>query len=374
MIARGRVPCLSMASPTTQEDSRRFRRRTLVVAGVLVATAAVLWLVFRLRGILFMVFVSVFVAVAIEPPVHYLEKRGWRRGAATGVVFLAAFALVVVFLVALVPLFVEQANQFVTAVPGYVETVARFLEDTFGVQLSDLEIAEEGQNLADIIGSAGGTLVGGVIGLTTGVFSFLFFASTVAIFSFYMVAELPKLQHTVLSFMPPEQQRDALHVWDIAVEKMGGYIYSRLILAILSGLLSTVVLTVLEVPFAFSLGIWVGVLSQFIPVIGTYLAAVLPAVVAFSANGPTNALWVIIYFVAYQQLENYLVAPRITRRTMEIHPAVSIAAILIGGSLLGGIGIVLALPMTGIIQALISESSTYRHEVVSRAAEPAPDT
>jgi predicted PurR-regulated permease PerM len=363
-----------MASPTTREDSRRFRRRTLVVAGVLVATAAVLWLVFRLRSILFMVFVSVFVAVAIEPPVHYLEKRSWRRGAATGVVFLAAFALVVVFLVALVPLFVEQVNQLVTAVPGYVETVAQFLEDTFGVQLSDLEIAEEGQNLADIIGTAGGTLVGGVIGLTTGVFSFLFFASTVAIFSFYMVAELPKLQHTVLSFMPPEQQRDARHVWDIAVEKMGGYIYSRLILAILSGLLSTVVLTVLEVPFAFSLGIWVGVLSQFIPVIGTYLAAVLPVVVAFSANGPTNALWVIIYFIAYQQLENFLVAPRITRRTMEIHPAVSIAAILVGGSLLGGIGIVLALPMTGIIQALISESSTYRHEVVSGAAEPAPDT
>ncbi|MEX1124424.1 MAG: AI-2E family transporter, partial [Acidimicrobiia bacterium] len=337
-----------MASSSERADSRSFRRRTLVVAGVLVATAVVLWLAFRLSNIIFMVFVSLFVAVAIEPPVHFLEKRGWRRGGATGVVFLAAFALVLVFLIALVPLFVEQMNQFVDATPGYVASVARFVEDTFGVQLSDLQVAEEGQNLADIIGTAGGTLVGGVIGVTTSVFSFLFFASTVAIFSFYMVAELPKLQHTVLSFMPADQQREALHVWDIAVEKMGGYIYSRLILAILSGLLSTVVLTFLEVPFAFSLGIWVGVLSQFIPVIGTYLAAVLPAVVAFSANGPTNALWVIIYFVAYQQLENYLVAPRITKRTMEIHPAVSIAAILVGGALLGGFGIVLAHPMTGI--------------------------
>ena len=344
------------------------------MAGVLVATAVALWLVFRLRNILFMVFVSLFVAVAIEPPVHYLEKRGWRRGAATGVVFLAAFALVVVFLVALVPLFVEQVNQFVDATPGYVESLAVFLEDTFGVQLSDLEIAQEGQNLADIIGTAGGTLLGGVIGVTTGVFSFLFFASTVAIFSFYMVAELPKLQHTVLSFMPPDQQRDARHVWDIAVEKMGGYIYSRLILAILSAVISTVVLTFLEVPFALSLGIWVGVLSQFIPVIGTYLAAILPAVVALSAQGPATAVWVIVFFIAYQQLENYLVAPRITRRTMQIHPAVSIGAILIGGSLLGGIGIVLALPMTGIIQALISESSAHRHEVVSGKAELATDT
>ena len=340
-----------------------------MVAGVLVATAATAWLLFRLSNIIFMIFVSLFVAVAIEPPVHYLEKRGWRRGLATGVVFLVAFALLIVFLVALVPLFVEQINQFVEAVPGYVESVAGFLADTFGLQVSELEIAEEGQNLADIIATAGGTLVGGVIGLTTNVFSFLFFASTVGIFSFYMVAELPQLQHTVLSFMPPDQQRDALHIWDIAVEKMGGYIYSRLILAILSGLLSTVVLTFLDVPFALSLGIWVGVLSQFIPVIGTYLAAILPAVVAFSANGPNSALWVVGYFLAYQQVENYLIAPRITRRTMQIHPAVSIGAILVGASLLGGIGILLALPTTGIIQALISESSAQRHEVISGAGK-----
>jgi predicted PurR-regulated permease PerM len=335
-----------------------------------VASAAAAWLLFRLSNIIFMVFVALFLAVALEPPVHYLEKRGWRRGAATGVVFLAGFALVVVFLVALVPLFVQQVNQLVANTPRYVASLARFLEDAFGVQLSDLEIAKEGQNLADIIGNAGGTIVGGVIGLTTGVFSFVFFASTVAIFSFYMVAELPKLQHTVLSFMPAEQQKDAMHIWDIAVEKMGAYIYSRLILAILSGLLSSLVLSLLGVPFAVSLGIWVGVLSQFIPVIGTYLAAILPAVVALSANGPTNALWVVIYFVAYQQLENYLVAPRITKRTMEIHPAVSIAAILIGGALLGGIGVILALPMTGIIQALISESSRYRHEVIAKVVEP----
>lgn len=357
-----------MNSRPEREDNKTFRRRTLAIAGVLLVTAAVLYLIFRLRNIVFMVFVSLFIAVAVEPPVHYLAKRGWRRGVATGVVFLAAFALVVIFFVVLAPLFAEQINQFIDAVPGYVASVAKFIEDTFGLQLSDLQVQEEGQNLASLFAAAGGTLVGGVIGVTTGVANFLFFASTVAIFSFYMVAELPQLQRTVLSFMPKARQRDALHVWDIAVEKMGGYIYSRLILAILSAILSTAVLTFLDVPFALSLGIWVGVLSQFIPVIGTYLAAILPAVVAFSANGPTNALWVIIYFLAYQQVENYLISPRITRRTMEIHPAVSIAAIIIGGSLMGGLGVVLALPMTGIIQALISES-LHRHEVI---LEPEP--
>ena len=217
------------------------------------------------------------------------------------------------------------------------------------------------------------TLVGGLIGVTTGVFNFLIFATTVGIFTFYMVADLPKLQHTLLSYMPPDRQREALHVWDIAVEKMGGYIYSRLILAVLSAILSTLVLSFLGVPFAVSLGIWVGVLSQFIPVIGTYLAAILPAVVALSAKGPTTATWVVVYFILYQQVENYLIAPRITRRTMEIHPAISIAAILAGGALLGGLGVILALPMAGIIQALISEYSTHRHDVIAEVPEPVAD-
>ena len=146
-----------MATASDKADNKRFRRRTLAVAGVLVATAVALWLIYRLSNILFMVFVSVFVAVAIEPPVHFLEKRGWRRGAATGVVFLAALATVVVFFVALVPLFVQQINELVDAAPGYVTTLAQFIEDTFGVQLSDLQVQEEGQNLADLLSGAGGT-------------------------------------------------------------------------------------------------------------------------------------------------------------------------------------------------------------------------
>jgi predicted PurR-regulated permease PerM len=136
---------------------------------------------------------------------------------------------------------------------------------------------------------------------------------------------------------------------------MGGYIYSRLILAILSATFTTIFLTILDVNFAISLGIWVGVLSQFVPVVGTYLASILPVIVALSFNGLWTAVWVILYFVAYQQLENYLISPRITKRTMEIHPAVSVAAIIIGGTLMGGIGVILALPMAGIIQAIIGE-------------------
>jgi len=125
---------------------------------------------------------------------------------------------------------------------------------------------------------------------------------------------------------------------------------------VLSGTLTAIYLSILGVPFAVSLGIWVGVLSQFVPVVGTYLAAVLPTIVALTFRDGATAIWVVVFFLAYQQLENYLIAPRITRKTMEIHPAISVAAIIIGGTLLGGIGVILALPMAGIIQAILSES------------------
>ncbi|HEY4606622.1 MAG TPA: AI-2E family transporter [Acidimicrobiia bacterium] len=352
-----------MSDPKERQDNRVFRRRTLVVSGVLLAVAAVLYLLFRLRSLVFMIFVAVFIAVALEPPVHYLEKRGWRRGMATGAVFLVAFVLFLVFLVSLAPLFVDQINDLIESLPIYIESVSNLAFDWFGIELSTEALQQEAAGLPEIISGAGGTIIGGVIDVTTGVANFLFFATTVALFSFYMVAELPQLQRTVLSTMPEKRQREALHVWDVAVEKMGGYIYSRLILAIVSATLSGIYLTILGVPFAIPLGIWVGVLSQFIPVIGTYLAAILPAIVALSARDTATFLWVIVFFIGYQQVENYLIAPRITKRTMQIHPAVSIGAIIVGSLLLGPIGVILALPMAGIIQALISETRNH-HEVI----------
>lgn len=370
--AKGLVPFIAMATELETADNRTFRRRTLVVAGVLIAVAIVIWLAFQLGSVIFMVVVALFLSVALEPAVHYLTKRGWRRGAATGVVFIAVFVMSVGFVWLLAPLFIEQINQLIDLIPVYVTNVLEWLRSTFGLDLSDFDVDGAGKDFAGLLTSLGGTILGGVVGLTASVGGFFVFATTVALFSFYMLAELPQLQKTVLSFMPEEQQRRALHIWDLAVEKMGGYIYSRLVLAFVSAAIATAVLSLLDVPFALSLGIWVGVLSQFIPVVGTYLAAILPAVVALSSQGTTAMIWVVVYFVAYQQIENYVFSPRITKKTMEIHPAVSVAAIFIGGKLMGGIGVVLALPVTGIIQAIISESRKRHDVILDEMTEAAP--
>jgi predicted PurR-regulated permease PerM len=339
----------------------------VTVVVILLLVGAGLWFVDQISSLLFMVFVALFVAVAMEPPVHTLAKRGWSRGGATALVFLAAVIVTAVFLIALVPLLVSQVSQLVDELPRYIESVSELLEDWFGLEISQTEITDQSNAAQDWLAENVGSLLGGVVGFGSTVFGFVFFVITVGLFSFYMVAELPKLQQTVLSVLTPERQKRAIAIWETAVEKMGGYIYSRLILAVLGGTVSAVFLTALKVPFSVPLGIWIGVLSQFIPVVGTYLAAILPAVVALSVS-ETTALWVVVFFVIYQQIENFIISPKITERTMAIHPAVSVAAIIAGGSILGPIGIIRALPFAAIVQALIS-TSIHRHEVLYKGRE-----
>lgn len=349
-------------TPAERAEMRRFRNRTLVVAGVLLGVLAVLWLTWRLSNLLFMIFVALFITIAFEPPVHWLEKKGWRRGMAAFVVLLAAVLLIAGFIAALAPLFVAQVDQLVQELPRIIESFATWLNESFGLQ-----IEVDPEKLASDLGASwqqvGGGLAGGVLTFLSSVGNFLLFTTTTALFAFFMLAELPQMQRTVLSFMPKERQMRALEIWDVAVEKMGGYIYSRLVLAVIGAGVAWAGLQILGVPFAPSLGIWVGVLSQFVPVVGTYLAMILPAIVAFTFNGIQTMVWVIVIFVVYQQVENYLVGPWITKRTMEIHPAITVGAILAGGYLLGGVGVILALPVAGIVQAIIGE---YRksHDVV----------
>ena len=192
--------------PTEAEsgDNQRFIRRTLVVAGVLLALGALIWFAGQISGVLFMVFVAIFVAVAMEPPVHLLAKRGWRRGPATGVVFLGAAILAVGFLVALAPLLIDQVRQLIVGIPGYVDSVLEFFSSTFGIELGpevDADIEDEASALSEWLAGNAGGVAGGLAALAGAIGGFFIFASNVAIFSFYMVAELPQLQRTVLTFI-----------------------------------------------------------------------------------------------------------------------------------------------------------------------------
>jgi predicted PurR-regulated permease PerM len=202
-----------------------------------------------------------------------------------------------------------------------------------------------------------------MLGFTSSLIGGLFGAFTVGTFTFYMVAEASQLRRVVLSFFPPKRQEELLSIWESAIEKTGGYFYSRLLLAVVNGGLFYVVLRILAVPGAASLAFFEGTVAAFIPIVGTYISAAVPIIVAFVTVGWEGALVLLTYVLIYQQVENYVLAPRIQGKTMQLHPAVAFGAALAGGAIGGLLWAFLALPFAATVQASAS-LWIRRHEVV----------
>jgi predicted PurR-regulated permease PerM len=319
------------------------------------------WLVAELSSLLMTLLVSLFLSFAIEPAVNHLASRGWRRGTATWVVFLTITIVSLAFVVAIATVLVRQLTNFVESAPEYAEQVEDWANERFDTDIDTDELVDRLTEAEGPLRDVGGQVAANAIGFSLGVIGGVFQVFTVALFTWYLVADGPRLRRTILSALPSHRQEQVLHTWELAIEKTGGYIYSRALLAAISAVTSWVFLSVLGVPYPVPLALWVGVVSQFVPVVGTYLAGALAVLVAL-LNDPVDGAITLGLIVAYQQVENYFLAPRITARTMELHPAVAFGTVITGAALLGPIGAVLALPAAAILQAFGS-TLIERHDV-----------
>jgi predicted PurR-regulated permease PerM len=318
------------------------------------------WMIGRLAPLLLILVVSFFLSFALEPAVDWLSRRGIRRGLATGMVMLGGLVALLVFLVVLGSALFTQVSDFIEDLPDRIERLEEELNDRFDLDIdTDQLVAElQGQDVQKVATD----LASNALDLGISAVAVLFQLLTVGLFTFYLVADGPRFRRSVLSFLPRERQAQVVAGWEIAIAKTGGYIYSRGLLALLSAIVTTIALEIIGVPYALALGLWTGIISQFIPTIGTYLAGALPIFVAL-IDDPTDALAVLIFMVLYQQIENYLFAPKITARTMDIHPAIAFGTVIAGASLFGAVGALVALPAAAVMQAI---ASTYlaRHEVI----------
>jgi predicted PurR-regulated permease PerM len=314
-----------------------------------------------LRGFLTLGLISVFLAVALEPGVAYLAKRGWRRGLAAGVIFFGVGFSLAAFVGLMIPLIIDQVASLVEKLPQYVADLSEFAA-RFDVDLSTDRLTEAVASLDSSVQSIAGDVAGTLFGVGSRLVSTFFQMLTIGLFTFYITADAPRLRRAVLSVVTPQRQREVLRVMEIAIEKTGGYFYSRTLLALVSAVVTWMVLSAIGIPFALPLGLWVGVLSQFIPVFGTYLGGILPLLIALLEDS-VKAIWVAVFILVYQQVENYLIAPRVTARTMSLHPAVAFGSAIVGGTLLGAAGAIMALPVAATVQVFIS---TYlqRHQLV----------
>ena len=354
-------------------------RRLFTLVLVLVATYAALNIIRALRTVIVMLTVSLFLSFAMEPAVQWLARRGMRRAVATALVFVFVLLITVGFIALMVPLFIAQLGELAGSVPEILDQLDSDLVSRLplGIDLSaSPELQREltafsdglGAQLRDVLLGAASEVVS--LGRTA--IGMLFQLATIALVTFYLVADGPRARRSLAGPLPPARQREMLAIWEIAVEKTGGYIYSRVLLAVVASVLHAAFFLLIALPSPIPLAVWIGVTSAFIPVIGTYLGAFAAVLVAFVAD-PIDALFVTLFAVAYQQVENYLLAPRIQSTTMDVHPAIAFLSVVVGGTLLGAVGALLALPATAVIQALLS---TYvrRHELIEEFSDVAlPD-
>ena len=334
------------------------------------ATFYAVGVVRALRTLIVVLLVSLFIAFALEPAVNLMAGRGIRRGIGTAITFAVVTVLVAGFSAVVGTALASETDFLIDKAPSYIADIEDWLNDTFGLQYEFDTLKDEfleGGGLQDLAGR----FADDVVNVGTTVVSLLFQLFTVALFTFYLMAEGPKLRKMVSSHLTEHRGAIVTEIWDLAMNKTGSYMFSRTILAALSALVHWIAFALLDVPSPVALAMWVGVVSQFIPAVGAYIAGVLPVLVAL-LHEPRAGLFALIVIVAYQQLENYFFSPRITAHTMEIHVALAFGSVIAGTALLGIVGAFLALPVAATAQAFISSWMARRAEPDEAGEPPVP--
>lgn len=323
-------------------------------------------LISALSSFLILMLVAIFLAFAVEPGVNRLEQLGVRRGVGTMGIFVLLISVGALFSFLIGQVMTRQINDLVSDAPQIIGAAEDWLQDNVSASIS-LETLQERFLESGGLGERLSDLAGGVVGFGTSLVNLLFNAFTVLLFAFYLIAEGPRFRRTVCSFLPTARQRQVLNVWDLGVQKTGGYLSSRAVLAVISTVVHWVAFALIGVPSPLPLALWMGSVSQIIPVVGLYIAAAVPLLIAVIDN-PINAVWVGLVVLIYQQIENYVIQPRVTAQTMEIHPAVAFGSVLVGSALLGPVGALLALPASATIQGFLS-TVIERHSIDEEAIE-----
>ena len=353
-------------------DQRNIQAVTIRVLVIVSVWIIVAWVVGVVQHFLFLILLAWLAAIASEPAIRWFLRRGMRRSRATAIVGASVILVVMGLAVVFAQKLFEQAAQLVRSAPATVKSVVDQLNSTFGLQLDASQITTTFRLQPDQIQGVASDLAMGAPGWVGSLLSVLVDLVTVVVFTFYIAAAGPRLIQEVAVWLPPDRQPILGAVWDIAEQKTGGYVDSKIVLAALSALFHGIFFWAIGLPGWLPLALLAGVTAQFVPVIGSLLGAAVPVVVALG-DKPITAVWIVVFAVVYQQIETYVLTPRISQRTMEVNPAIALAAVFLGAAIWGPIGAFIGVPIAA---AVVSIIQTYgrRYELVSHMASTAkPD-
>ncbi|MDZ4250149.1 MAG: AI-2E family transporter, partial [Candidatus Nanopelagicales bacterium] len=256
--------------------------------------------------------------------------------------------------------------------PRLIDRVIEWANQQFSLDL-DLDTILEQVNLTpDQIADIASQVGGGVLGLLSSVLGSIFSLFTLGLLTFYLSADGPRLRRWVAQLFPARVQGIVANAWDLTAEKTGSYVAARVVLAAINSGTSAIVFALIGMPYWLALGLWTGIVAQFVPTIGTYISIVLPVIVGLLSGSPWIGIAALVWALVYQQVENLTFEPRISARAVDVHPAVAFASVLMGAALFGVAGALLAVPVTAMLLAML-EIYVNKYELLPAPGEPADE-
>ena len=332
-------------------DAELLRSVFVILAGALTFFVAVL-LFWELRRIVALIVIAAFFATILNPMVDILTRLKMRRGMATSIVFLLGVAAFAGLIYTFVRPIYDAGQSFARDIPGFVER-AKTGEGRVGELINryniDEKVAENAPKIQDALKNAGGPAVQAAQRVASGLLAVL----TILVLSFLILLEAPGIISTFLALLSPSR---ALQVRRIGADVAGavtGYMAGNLLICLIAGLATWLFLTIVGVPFAGVLGLWVG-FADLLPLVGATIGAI-PTIAIGFLHSTGAGVAVLIFYIVYQQVENHLLQPVVMSRTVKLNPLGVLLSALVGVELAGLVGALLAIPAAGAIQVVIRD-------------------
>ncbi len=338
-------------------------RTVLRVLLIVIAVAVTLEVIWIARHIIAWVVISLFLALALNPLVGWIERRTrLARAPAIGIAYLIVIIAIIAVGATFLPKLIDEVNGFVQATPSYVDDLTHgrgrlgFLETKYHVVEKVREQVKNG-GATKLLG-----LSGAALSVTKSVITIIAATVTIIFLTFFMLLEGGAWLERFFSLFPERSQKRWRAVGHDVYRTVGGYVSGNLLISVIAGVSVTIVLLIMGVPYAVALGLLVAVLDL-IPLAGATVAGVIVVLVAFLHSVPAGIV-LLVFIIAYQQLENHFLQPVIYGRTVELSPLVVLISVLVGAELAGILGALAAIPVAGSIQVIVRDQLAHRRPAV----------
>jgi predicted PurR-regulated permease PerM len=330
---------------------RRSPFRIGVVGGLGLAVAYVIWLgITAAAGVLLLMVLALVIGIGLDPVVRQVQRLGVPRWVGVAIVSLAGLAVLGVFLALAIPPIANEVDAFVKSAPNYLQSL-QSKNSLLGRLNRQFHLVTE---LKKALSSGGVSAVGsGIVGAGKTAIGVVSGIVVVIVLTIYFLADVPRIKRTLVRLTPSSRRVRTAALIDEAFSRVGGYVLGNVLTSVIAGVGTLVWLEIFSVPYPALLSLFVA-LFDLIPIVGSTIGGFVVALVALTVSLPV-ALATVAFYIVYRNAEDYLITPRIMRRTVRVPGLVTVVAVLIGGSLLGIIGALVAIPVAAIIQLIVEE-------------------